>query len=262
MRAGWALASLRDWAGYRRRRAAFHAETRGLPAHRIDEPLGHRTRHTYTVAGGKAFTTFQMDQRWQIVARLYPERLTSLLDIGCCRGWFVVQAALRPECERALGVDVVQGFIDAANDAKRHLELGDRVQFDYAFLDDVAGDAAKYRTPYQTIVLLNTYHYMYWGSSYSPKHWADHDYLLRTLWEVCTDRVIFMSPLEVDECPSDIAKRAREHPDWAAGFTTEHFLAAAARYFEVSLQSHLGLRPLYLMKKRQPQQPAAPARPA
>lgn len=256
MRAGWALSSLKDWTEYRKRRAQFHLKTRDRPVHRIEEPRGHRTRHTYKVAEADALTTFQMDQRWKIVSKLYPEKLTSLLDIGCCRGWFVIQAALRPECEKALGIDVVQGFIDAANKAKDLLNLKDKVQFHYAFLDDLAGDLAKYRTPYQTIVLLNTYHYMYWGSGYSDKHWADHDYLLRTLSNICTDRIIFMSPLEINDCPSDIARRAREHPEWAPKFTTNCFLEAAEKYFDVSHQTYLGLRPLYLMKKLGAAQPA------
>ena len=106
------MTSLRDWKDYRRRRAAFKAETKGGTIHRIEHPLGHRTRHTYRIVDGKAFTTIGMDQRWKIVAELYPENLTSLLDIGCCRGWFVVQAMMRPECEMALGIDVVQVFID------------------------------------------------------------------------------------------------------------------------------------------------------
>src|SRR2546428_6408535 len=185
-----------------------------------------------------------MDHRWKIVTALYPETLTSLLDIGCCRGWFVVQAAMRPECDKAVGIDVVQGFIDAANEAKRLLKL-DNALFDYAFLDDVAGRPEKYHTPFQTIVLLNTYHYMYWGSGYSGKHWADHDYILGTLASICTDRVIFMSPLEVGECPSDIGRRAKEHPNWAKAFTTERFLEVAGRYFNVSHESHLCILPLY-----------------
>jgi len=250
MRVGWALLSLRDWMSYLRRAAAFKTQTAGRPVHRIEKPVGDRTRHVYSIAeDGKLLTTSQLDQRCRIVERLYPQKLTSLLDIGCCRGWFVIQAALRPECERATGIDVVQGFIDAANEAKRLLKL-DKVQFEHAFLDDVANDPRKYRTPYQAIVLLNTYHYMYWGSEYSPKQWADHDFLLRTLSQICTDRVIFMSPLEIDECPSMIADRARQHPDWAKEFTTERFLQVAARYFDVSFDTYLGLRPLYLMKKK------------
>jgi hypothetical protein len=248
-RAGWLVSSTSALIDHLRRRAEFNALSRGATVQRVCEPLGHRTRHTYKVAAGHALTTFALNQRWRIVRRLYPERLTSLLDIGCCRGWFVVQAAMRPECERALGIDVVQGFIDAANDAKRLLKL-DNAQFEYAFLDDLVASPQKYGTPYQTILLLNTYHYMFWGSTYSPKHWPDHEYMLRSLSELCTDRIIFMSPLEVQECPSDIAKRAREHPDWAAQFTTERFLEVASRYFDVSHQMFLGLRPLYLMKKR------------
>jgi hypothetical protein len=175
--------------------------------------------------------------------------VTSLLDIGCCRGWFVINAAMEQTCERATGVDVVQGFIDAANDAKRELKL-DKAQFEFAFLDDIAGDPVKFHTPYQTIVLLNTYHYMFWGSDYSEKHWPDHDYLWRTLAGICTDRVIFMSPLEVADCPSDISKRAGEHPDWAARYTTEQVLESAGKFFDVSLETYLGLRPLYLMRKK------------
>jgi hypothetical protein len=249
-KAGWYLFSLRDWNGYRRHRATFRGQTRGAVRRRvIEQPVGHRARHTYTIADGKLFTTFQMDQRWRFVQRLYPAALTSLLDIGCCRGWFVIKAAMEPTCERATGVDVVQGFIDAANDAKRELEL-EKAQFEFAFLDDIAADATRFRTPYQTILLLNTYHYMFWGSNYSGKHWADHDYLWQTLASICTDRVIFMSPLEVSDCPSDIRERAAEHPDWAARYTSEQVLASAGKFFDVSLETYLGLRPLYLLRRK------------
>lgn len=249
LRLNWAWSSFRDWLEYRRRRDAFAAATKGR-AVRIEQPVGHRTRHVYDVADGRAFTTSQMDQRWRLVARHYPEKVTSLLDIGCCRGWFVIQAALRPECERAVGIDVVQGFIDAANEAKRLLKLEDKAQFDYAFLDEIVNEPQRFRPPYQTIVLLNTYHYMYWGSGYSDKHWADHDFLLRTLAQICTDRIIFMSPLEVVECPSDIVRRAEEHPDWAREFTEARFLEVAKRYFDVRSEGYVGLRPLYLMLKK------------
>jgi hypothetical protein len=250
VRLGWQWETFKSWLSYLRRRKEFDAAARGKKIYEINEPTGHRNRHIYRITeDGKTFTTSQMDQRYRLVSRLYPERLTSLLDIGCCRGWFVVQAALRPECEKATGVDVVQGFIDAANKAKDLLKL-DKAQFDFAYLDDLASDPVRFRTPYQTIVLLNTYHYMYWGSSYSDNHKPDHDYLLRTLAAMCTDRMLFMSPLEVEDCPSDIARRAKDHPEWAAGFTTEQFLEAAKRYFDVTPQGLLGLRPLYLMKKR------------
>jgi hypothetical protein len=250
MRGGWAMRSFFDWLSYLPRRSAFYADAKGGEVHRIDKPIGQRTRHTYVISDdGSVLTTSQMDLRWRIAARLYPEKITSLLDIGCCRGWFVVKAAMHPECEKALGIDVLQGFIEAANEAKALLKL-ENAQFEYAFLDDLVADPQRFRPPYQVIVLLNTYHYMYWGSGYSDKHWPDHDYLLSTLAEICTDRIVFMSPLEVADCPSDIARRAEEHPDWAAGFTTEQFHSAAARYFHVTLEGHLGLRPLYLLRKK------------
>jgi len=238
-----------EWFGYLRRRRAFRAAARSTTVHHINKPIGHRTRHTFQIADDKVLSTHQMELRWKIVASLYPKKLASLLDIGCCRGWFIFKAAMLPECEAALGVDVVPEFIDAANEAKRVLKL-DKAQFEYAVLSDLERNRHKYRLPYQTLLLINTYHYMYWGSEYCPTHWPDHDYLLRTLASMCTDRMLLMSPLEINECPSDIAARAREHPDWAQQYTSLKFFDIASRYFDVSLERYLGVRPLYLMKKR------------
>jgi hypothetical protein len=239
-----------DWLGYVRRRRIFRAAAWKTNTYHVDKPTGERTRHTFHIADGKVLSTSEMELRWKVVTSLYPKKLTSLLDIGCCRGWFVIKAAMLPECEAALGIDVVPEFIDAAREAKRLLNL-DKAQFEYAFLNDLARDPQKYGVPYQTIVLINTYHYMYWGSDYSPTHWPDHDYLLSTLASLCTDRMLFMSPLEVWECPpKGVGPRARAHPDWAEQYTTAKFLDAAKRYFNVGLERHLGTRPLYLMKKK------------
>jgi hypothetical protein len=161
-----------------------------------------------------------------------------------------LQAALRPECERSIGIDVIPEFIEAANEGARLLGVSNKTRFAHAFMDDLEADRAGYGLPVQTILLINTYHYMYWGSYLSPKHWPDHDYILRTLAGMCTDRMIFMTPLEVDECPSDIGRKAVEHPDWAAQYTEEKFLDVASRFFDVTLETYLGLRPLYLMRKR------------
>jgi SAM-dependent methyltransferase len=251
MKLRWSLSTLRDWVDYRRRRRAFDLELPEKARHRVEHPVGERTRHVYDIGdGGRAFTTFQMDQRHAIVSRYYPTTLTSLLDIGCCRGWFVLQAAQRATCERALGIDVVPEFITAADEGKRLLGLEDKARFAYAFLDDLENDRTGYGVPYQTLLLINTYHYMFWGSYLSPKHWPDHERLLSSLAGMCTDRMIFMSPLEVAECPSDIGRAAGQHPDWAKQFTEARFLEVANKYFDVKLETHVGLRPLYVMRKR------------
>lgn len=238
-----------DWVGYLRRRRAFRAVAKKTTIHHINTPIGQRTRHTFQIADDKVLSTSQMELRWKIVTSLYPKKLTSLLDIGCCRGWFVVKAAMLPECEDALGIDIVPEFIDAANEAKRLLKL-DKARFEYAFLNDIERDQQKYRPPYQTLLVINTYHYLYWGSRYCQTHWPDQNYLLSTLAMICTDRMLLMSPLEVSDCPSDIAQSAREHPDWAEQYTTSKFLDIASRYFDVSIEHYLGVRPLYLMKKK------------
>ena len=253
----WGIKSGPDWISYGLSLKRFRSARRGGSVARFDAPLGDRTRHVYdfaeasTPADGadRLRTTPQMYQRWRIVSRLYPEQVTSLLDIGCCRGWFVNQAAMRPTCTKAVGVDVVPGFIDTANAAKDKIGLA-HVDFHHAFLDDIAGDPQRFKTPFQTVLLINTYHYMYWGSYYSDHHWPDHDYLLSTLASITTDRLIFMGPTEVADCPRDIKDRAKEHPEWASDFTTGTFFEVADHYFEVKQAAHIGLRPLFLMKKR------------
>lgn len=249
LRFNWAVRSLGDWMAYRKHAAIFREVAKGAPVQSIETPIGERTRHVFKIAGDASLTTFGLHQRHEIVQSLYPEKVASLLDIGCCRGWFVIKAAQREECERATGIDVVEGFIEAANEAKDALKLT-KTEFYYAFLDDVLNDPIKFRTPYQVVLLLNTYHYMYWGSAYSPRHWADHDFLLRSLASICTDRMIFMSPLEVDECPADIAERARQHPDWGSAYTEANFMKIASRYFDITPEGHMGERPLYLMIRK------------
>lgn len=237
----------------RERKLLREAAAAGGEVTRIDRPLGNRERHVFDIAGTgdaqRMLTTFEMHLRERTLCPLLPERLTSVLDIGCCRGWLTLLAARRPECEWAVGIDVLPEFIQEARRAASVLDLHN-TRFEYAFLDDIANDPEGYQTPFQTILLINTYHYMYWGSSYSERHWPDHDYLLRTLTELCTDRMLFMTPLEVSGCPGDIRKRAAAHPDWAAAYTAEGFFAAAERYFDVTPRGHLGARPLYLMQKR------------
>lgn len=249
LKLSWALQSAGDWLVYRKHKAAFYRGAVGKSIKPIETPSGERTRHIFKIAGDDALTTFGMHQRHEIIAKLYPEPLISLLDIGCCRGWFVLKAAQRPSCEKATGIDVVEGFIDAADEAKVELKLQGKVDFHYAFLDDVLNDPQKFRTPYQTVILINTYHYMYWGSAYSPRHWPDHEFLIKSLAGICTDRMIFMTPLEVDECPADIAERAVANPEWGKNYTTAKFLEIAGRYFDVSHHSYMGERPLYLMKR-------------
>lgn len=250
LRFGWGIKSFGDWLAYRKHEAAFRKNAQGKTTQRVNTPVGERKRHVYEVAGQDSLTTFGLHQRHGIVESFYPKPLTSLLDIGCCRGWFVLKAAEKPTCTKATGIDVVEGFIEAANQGKTALKA-DKVDFHYAFLDDLLGDAEKFRTPYQVVLLLNTYHYMYWGSDYSPRHWADHDFLLKSLASVCTDRMIFMTPLEVAECPGDIVDRAKAHPDWAAAYTEDNFMRIAGKYFDVTPQGHMGERPLYLMVKKQ-----------
>lgn len=227
----WEIGEIGNWLDYRREKALFLEESRkpGMPAPiHIEEPAVGVSRHVYDIVGNRQITSQQLHRRWRNVCKLYPEKLTSMLDIGCCRGWFSVEAARR---------------------GKEALKL-DNILFDYAFLNDVAENREKYHAPFQVILMLNVYHYLYWGSKKNATHWSNHDYLLSTIADLCTERVIFMSPLELADCPTEIIRAAEADPELAADYTPQRFFEVARQYFDVSFHRYLGKRPLYLFMKK------------
>ena len=63
-------------------------------------------------------------------------------------------------------------------------------------------------------------------------------------------RVIFTSPLEVEECPGDCRRFAAAAPEEAQQYTKAKFIAAAERFFDVREVGRWGKRPVLSMLKR------------
>ncbi len=209
---------------------------------------GYPENHNYKIRGGTLAPCMNLHRRWRIIAPLLPNPLTSLLDIGSSKGFFVLSAARREGCERAVGIDVHEPFIRTSNEVRDFLKQPNAT-FHLAGLKQVADDPAQFGGPFQTVMLLNVYHYLYWGSGLDSTACRDHAKLFSRLAKVCVQRLIFSSPLEVPECPGEI-QRLAEQSGGGAEYTAEKFLAAARKFFEVREVGRSGRRPVFSMEKR------------
>jgi hypothetical protein len=245
-----ALAGIRDLLGY----GAILTDRIGSPAatdaeRDLNRKLsGYPRNHNYRVAGGRMLPSFRLYQRLRRVAPLYPEPLESLLDVGCCRGYFVLDAARRPPCRVAVGIDVYEPFVSAARQAKETLNV-ERCEFHLATLDDVAGEPESFGGPFQTVLLLNTYHYLFWGSQLSPRAYFDHRAILSRLAAVASDRILFTARLEIDRLPRPLREEARVSRK-SVDYTASRFFAAAEELFDVRQAGAIGKDALLVMSKR------------
>ena len=99
-------------------------------------------------------------------------------------------------------------------------------------------------------MLINTYHYLYWGSGLVDKSFNSHDQILETLSKVCKRKLIFSNPLEVHHATGEIKKRAEGK---SHDYTTEAFLNAAKKHFKIHRAGSLGQtrkRPLLILEKK------------
>ncbi len=204
--------------------------------------------HLYRIVEGRVVPGFRLYERLRMVTAVYPEPLHSFLDIGCCRGFYVLDAALRRGCPRAVGVDVHEPFVATAQDAAQYLGVPNAA-FHYASLEQVSGDPHTFGGPFQVVLLVGTYHYLFWGSLLCPTAYHSHEEILRRLASICTDRLIISARFTVHRLPANIKSKLKEGPS-AAAYTTEAFLQDAEKFFHIRHAGYLGVYPLFVMTKR------------
>ena len=204
--------------------------------------------HDYRVVNGKLVPRFKLCIRLRKLKPLYPRPLTSLLDLSCCKGYFVCQAALEPQCERVLGIDIHQPDLDASRAVRAHLGL-DRVQIEKLELHELAERIDDFGGPFQTVLLINMYQYLFFGSSRSPHCYLSHDEILRHLQKVCSGRVIFNNRLEFDRLQDHCRQVAGQH-GLQQEYSTARFLESAAKYFQVTPFGKVGRYPIWALDAR------------
>ncbi len=197
--------------------------------------------HDYLVKGGELKPRWKLKRRWRRLERLWPERFGSFLDIGSSKGFFVLEAARRGA--EALGVDIHEGDLAAADAVRDHLGL-DKARFKQKTLDELAAEGARF----DLVHLVNTYHYLYFGSDRAPACAADHRVLFEHLATVTEGALIFSNCETIERCPAQVRERAR--PEDAARYNPEELREAANEHFVIEEHRRLGKRPLWVGRRR------------
>jgi hypothetical protein len=207
------------------------------------------SNHQYRLVRRRLVPSFQLYERLRLVARAYPQPLRSFLDIGCCHGLYVMDAVTRLGCPRAVGIDVYEPFVATAREVGQYLRLQEAA-FHLASLQQVSDDPPQFGGPFQAVLLIGTYHYLFWGSDHCPTAYYDHAEIFRRLASVCTDRLIVSGRLTMARALRVIADRLPLGKGDPSTYTMGAFLRNAGKFFDVQHLGYLGVDPLFVMTKR------------
>lgn len=202
------------------------------------------SNHTYEISDGKLFPLKQLKQRYKKIESLLPNPLTSLLDTAASKGYFVFNAASKPTCKRSLGIDVNEPDIQFCRRVKEYLG-SHTAQFEVMRLHELAEQVETHGGPFQTVILLNMYQYLFFGSEYYPQRYLDHDAIFAHLRKVCSSRIIFNNRINMADV--QINKTMMEGIDYAKHYTQDKVRAAAEKYFTVTEHGMIGRYPLWVM---------------
>ncbi len=193
--------------------------------------------HNYRVMRGKLKPSWRLKRRYKRISALYPRQLNSFCDIGSCKGYFCIQAALRGA--DTLGIDVDEADLTASRAVAEYFGLPN-IRFAYKTLTELASEGGAF----DVVQVINTYHYLYFGSGRAEACAQDHDALFKLLHSVITSggRLIFSNC----EDPKRLPSGARATPAALADYNPQAIRRAASRYFTIQKQRALGTRPLWV----------------
>lgn len=202
----------------------------------------------YRVRRGALRPRWKLRRRLKRLLPLYTEPLESLLDLSSSKGYFVLEAAARSTCTRALGIDVHEPDLEASRAVAEHLGL-ERARFERSTLRELADRIDDLGGPFGTVLLVNTYPYLFYGSDRAESVAADHGELFELLARVTSDRLIFSNRVDLAALPRHIQARATD-AGLEDGYDAPRIRAAAEAHFHVEPRRALGKIPLWLLSRR------------
>lgn len=212
--------------------------------HREYAENAYPSNHTFEVRKGLLVPKRQLAKRYHQIKKLYPRPLTSLLDVSSSKGFFVFDAARETTCTRAVGIDIHDYDIAFCNTIKQYTPY-ERAQFARLTLRELAARIDEFGGPFQTILLINSYQYFYFGSDISPDAHASHDEIFQLLRSVCSQRIIFNNRVNIEDCQN--SQQVQQNPEKAEHYSRIEIHTAASKYFTVSEHGRIGKYPLWAM---------------
>ncbi len=202
--------------------------------------------HNYRIVGARLFPSWRLFRRYRRIRALYPKPLESLVDLSSNKGFFSLHAAQRLGCGRVLGVDVSERDVLASRAAREHLQQPS-VQLERLSPTELASDIGSYGGPFQTALLINVYHYLFFGSRSDSRHLDSHAAIFQTLRAVCDHTLVFSNCTELEQLPRHMQAMAHEQGR-AEQYGEGQIIAAAKPYFRVERHGKLGRRPLWRLR--------------
>lgn len=210
---------------------------------------GYPANHNFYILENRLIPSFKLFERYNKISRLYPNNMTTLLDISACRGFYVLEASLREKVNDAIGIDLVESFISECNVAKNFVNAK-KASFHVSNLQDLHQSVMQTNELYQVVIFTGSYHYFFWGSDEDQFSYMDHDKILSMLADITSQRVIFSGRLDYDDLSEYPQRIAKDHR-LKEIYTTQNFLECAEKYFDVKHVGYLGKALLFTMDKKQ-----------
>lgn len=199
--------------------------------------------HNYRILGGRLVPSWRLFKRYRRIRALYPKPLTSLVDLSSNKGYFCLHAKAKLGCPRVAGVDVSEQDVLASQAARAYLKQPE-VQLERLSPGEFADSIEEYGGPFQTALLINVYHYLFFGSRSDPRHFETHAAIFKALRTVCSGTLVFSNCTQLEQLPKHLQAMAHEQGR-AAEYTEESIQAAAEPFFELETHGRLGKRPLW-----------------
>jgi hypothetical protein len=206
---------------------------------------GYPSNHTYCLTNDKLKPKYKLASRYKKIRQLLPKQLTSLAEVGCSKGFFVFSAGAYPSCTRALGIDVSPFDIEVCRWVKQQLN-STNTRFEKMQLHELTPSITDLGGPFQTLLIINTYQYLYFGSDSFPECYLNHDAIFNSLRKICSQRIIFNNRIALEDC-QNVARINKASEECRENYSEEKALAAAAKYFTISKHGKIGKYPLFTL---------------
>lgn len=203
---------------------------------------GYPSNHTYRIKNKILVPKYKLASRFKKINQLFPTNLTSILEIGCSKGFFIFSGSNNPHFTRGLGIDVDAYNIETCNWVKEKIN-NRTTQFKNISLEELVENIDHFGGPFQTILIINTYQYLYFGSDPYPKCYLDHDTIFKQLRKICSGRIIFNNRIDLADC-QNIDRIEKAPPLSVSNYSKEKALEIAAKYFVVKEHGSIGRYPL------------------
>lgn len=201
----------------------------------------------FSIRGRRLVPHRQLARRCARLGAHYSSPLTSLLDLSCSKGYFVLAAAQQPGCQRALGIDVFEHDVTVSRTVASHLQIPN-ARFEVLKLHELAERLAEFGGPFDTVLLVNTYQYLFFGGDRAAHCYESHQRIFDLIRQTCRGRLIFNNRTELKDCQNEEAvaragARANE-------YEPAKILAAAGQFFRPVAQEVLGRYPLWVLEAK------------